>query len=240
MAEERHESKLARWMKEGKSGTPPVPAATVVLLRDGEDGIETVMLRRNSKVAFGGMWVFPGGRVDAEDAAGLDPDDDLAIARAAAVREAEEETGLVVTAEALFPLSHWTPPPITPRRFLTWFFVAVAPEGDVQVDGGEIHEHVWMSAERALERRDAGEIELAPPTWVTLHALAEWHDTAHAVAALRDHEPFRYETHIAMGEGGPIALWQGDAGWDETDATKPGPRHRLSMSGDHWTYQREL
>ena len=45
-----------------------IPAATVVVLRDAETGLEALMLRRNSKIAFGGMWVFPGGRVDEEDA----------------------------------------------------------------------------------------------------------------------------------------------------------------------------
>ena len=44
--------------------TPPIPAATVVLLRDGEAEPETLMLHRTSKVHFGGMWVFPGGRID--------------------------------------------------------------------------------------------------------------------------------------------------------------------------------
>ena len=44
-----------------------IPAATVVLLRDGADGIETLMLRKNSKIAFAGMWVFPGGRIDVEE-----------------------------------------------------------------------------------------------------------------------------------------------------------------------------
>ena len=33
-----------------------IPAATVVLLRDGADGMETLMLRKNSKIAFAGMW----------------------------------------------------------------------------------------------------------------------------------------------------------------------------------------
>ena len=33
-----------------------VPAATVILLRSAESGPETLMLRKNSKIAFGGMW----------------------------------------------------------------------------------------------------------------------------------------------------------------------------------------
>ena len=51
-----------------KDDIPLVAAATVLLLRDNTDaGLEVLMLRRNSKIAFGGMWVFPGGRVDADD-----------------------------------------------------------------------------------------------------------------------------------------------------------------------------
>ena len=47
----------------------PIDAATVVVARDSADGVEVLMLRRNSKIYFGGMWVFPGGRVDPEDRA---------------------------------------------------------------------------------------------------------------------------------------------------------------------------
>jgi 8-oxo-dGTP pyrophosphatase MutT (NUDIX family) len=43
---------------------PPTPAATLTLLRDGPGGVEVLMLRKNSEIRFGGMWVFPGGRVD--------------------------------------------------------------------------------------------------------------------------------------------------------------------------------
>ena len=47
-----------------------VLAATVILLRDGESGLETLMLRRDSKIAFGGMSVFPGGRLRSGGLAG--------------------------------------------------------------------------------------------------------------------------------------------------------------------------
>ena len=48
----------------------PVPAATVVLARESEvhPDIEILLLKRNSRLVFhGGHWVFPGGRIDAED-----------------------------------------------------------------------------------------------------------------------------------------------------------------------------
>jgi 8-oxo-dGTP pyrophosphatase MutT (NUDIX family) len=44
------------------------PAATVLLLREQPSGLEVLMMRRASAVAFmGGMWVFPGGRLELAD-----------------------------------------------------------------------------------------------------------------------------------------------------------------------------
>src|SRR5207342_1141060 len=45
------------------SVSEPVAAATVVVVRDAAEGLEVLMLRRNARGMFGGMWVFPGGRV---------------------------------------------------------------------------------------------------------------------------------------------------------------------------------
>lgn len=96
---------------------PTRPAATIVLLRDGHSGPEVLLLRRTRSSGFvPGAYVFPGGRVDREDASpevvahldGLDaegaarrlelPDaDPPALAfYLAALREAFEETGILV------------------------------------------------------------------------------------------------------------------------------------------------
>ena len=94
----------------------PLPvrdAATVVLVRDGEPGLEVFLLRRVLGMAFaGGMTVFPGGGVDPRDAqaspAWAGPDVDWwaqryavapELARAlvcAAVRETFEESGVLL------------------------------------------------------------------------------------------------------------------------------------------------
>ncbi|MEW6269205.1 MAG: NUDIX domain-containing protein [Thermodesulfobacteriota bacterium] len=214
-------------------------AATVILLRDGADGVETLMLRRNSKLAFaGGMWVFPGGRVDDADRAGLDPADDLGAARRAAVREALEETGLAVPEDALVPLSHWTPPDLAVKRFLTWFFVAPAPEGVVAIDQGEIHEQAWMRPADAMRRRNALEIELLPPTWVTLERLARFERVAALLEDCRGCVPERFATRVLPAPDGGITCWQGDAGYETGDPDAPGPRHRLWMSSRGWRYER--
>ena len=231
--------RLTKWAERGTPGAEPIAAATVVLLRDAPDGgVETLMLRRNSKIAFGGLWVFPGGRVDEADRSGLDPDDDLAVARRAAVREAVEEAGLAVDEAGLVPHSHWTPPPVTPRRYLTWFFLAAAPDGAVAIDQGEIKEHEWMRPAVAIERRDAKEIELAPPTWITLNSLLPHANVTAALAAARAAPNDIFETHVALADGGPVAMWQGDAGWADSRADVPGARHRLVMNESPWRYER--
>jgi 8-oxo-dGTP pyrophosphatase MutT (NUDIX family) len=211
-------------------------AATVVLLRDGADGFETLMLRKNSRLAFGGMWVFPGGRIDDADLA--TDADEVTVAANAAVREASEEAGLVVPASALIPLSHWTPPLVAPKRFLTWFFLAPAPTAAVVIDRGEIHDHAWMRPAVAIARRDAGEIELAPPTWVTLHWLAGFPSAARASAAAAARAPERFFTRIESSTHGPVAVWTPDAAYESGDLAAPGRRHRLWMSPAGWRYER--
>ena len=65
------------------------PASTVVLLRDTQNGLETLLLKRNKALLFaGGAWVFPGGSLDPEDLDAAKGDIDLASRIAAGVRPA--------------------------------------------------------------------------------------------------------------------------------------------------------
>ncbi len=233
------ENRFIKWVEEGAGKKPaPALAATVILLRDAAEGLETLMLRRNSKLAFGGMWVFPGGRLDPEDWKGFAEEDLLGASRRAAAREAKEEAGLEVEESLLVPYSHWTPPPIAPKQFLTWFFVAPAPEGRVSIDRGEIHDSEWMRPAEALGRRDDQEIELAPPTIVTLTELCSHADVAGAIRGAQDREPEVFATRVGKVEGGVTAMWHGDAGYEASDPESPGARHRLWMLDSGWRYER--
>lgn len=219
------------------------PAATVVVLRDTPAGLEVLMLRRNNEGPFGGMWVFPGGRVDDHE---IVPGDSLASARRAAVREAEEECGLVIAPDDMETWSHWVPPaapqmttggrgPV--RRFSTWFFITHAPDGDVAIDGDEIHDHVWIAPSEAKARRDAGEIELVPPTWVTLHELEAHSTVAEAMAWARSREPELFRTR-PIGKEPRTVAWFGDVAYEGGPAEADGPRHRLIMHAEGWVYDR--
>jgi 8-oxo-dGTP pyrophosphatase MutT (NUDIX family) len=84
----------------------PRPAATLVLLRESNRGLEALLLQRLVNMAFaGGEWVFPGGAVDATDGsecmlrrtpdgAGLNATD--LARRVAACRETFEESGVLL------------------------------------------------------------------------------------------------------------------------------------------------
>ena len=233
-------------MNQDDTTEPAVPAATVVLLRDTADGVETLMLRRDTELAFaGGAWVFPGGRIDAEDfpegSDANDPDAVFQAARNAAAREALEEAGLSVDPEGFVWFAHWTPPTGsgTQRRFSTWFFAARAPSGDVVVDDGEIRDHQWIRPADALRRRDAGEVLIIPPTWITLNTLAHAGSVADVLARMAEGEPDIYVTHMGRLDGVMVSMWAGDAGYDDGDAERPGSRHRLIMSEDGWRFERD-
>lgn len=194
-----------------------LPAATVVVARDGAQGIEVLLLRRSEVGVFAGMWVFPGGRVDDSDPG----DDEISRARSAAVREAFEEVGLVIDAATLRIWSHWTPPAIIPKRYATWFFLAPWAGDEPRHDDHEIVETRWM---RPLDALIAG-IPMAPPTIVTLHEL---HEAGGPLGRLHRDEPPRYVTRPSQSaEGHMVLLWHGDAAYDSGDLDAPGGRNRL-------------
>lgn len=193
------------------------------------------MQRASELVFHGGAWVFPGGRVDAGDQAG----DPLATARKAAVRETHEEAGLVLHPERLVPFAHWTTPEGRPRRFATWFFATeLDTRRDVIVDGGEIRAHRWMRPADALHAQARGEIELPPPTFVTLWQLRRFARTGELLASLRGAEPAIYVPRILRVPGGEIALYERDVAYEDGDLERSGPRHRLHMLASGWRYER--
>jgi len=228
-------------------------AATVIPLRDavqpdGTTALEVLMLRKSSAISFGGMWVFPGGKVDPDDDDPAAPGDELAAARRAAAREALEEADLLVEPAAMVPFSHWTPPAAAAmgsrKRFLTWFFACRAPVGEdgvVTIDMGEIHEDEWVRPADMLRRRDEGEIQLVPPTVVTLHDLAAHGSVDEVLDAARARTPFQYVTKILGTPDGTamVALWHGDAAYESEDLDAPGPRHRLVMEDPAWRLEVE-
>jgi len=239
---------FAQWMDHNDDADKPaIPAATVVVLRedhvDGASEPQVLMMKRNSKLAFGGMWVFPGGRIDPEDYDAGGADDVFAASHVAAVREAHEEADIEVDPAAMVAYSHWLPPSIAPKRFATWFFLApIAADSAITIDDGEIKEHAWWTPADTLARHTAGEIELAPPTWVTLHHLTAIFDRhaslTEALGEAEAEELHFYATRVASDSADVrTIMWTGDAGYETGLSATDGLRHRLLMHPDGWTFE---
>ena len=215
----------------------PKPSGTVVVVRDGDAGLELLLLERTPRGDEPAPWVFPGGKVDAAD---LHPgEDEIAAARRAAAREAHEEAGLSLEVDSLLTISRWITPEISPKRFDTWFFVApLHGAGDVRVDGGEIRGHRWITPREALALQAQKALNLAPPTFVTVTTLSAYAGVESALRECASCELPTFRPRIVRLEQGAVMLYPGDAGYDPVDADRPGARHRLyALAEGGWRYE---
>lgn len=216
------------------------PAATVVLIRDSDKGLETLLLRRAKELSFGGgSWVFPGGRIDREDY-GTDLDNIEAAARQGAVRETREEAGLAINHSDLLYFAHWTTPPEMPKRFATWFFISELINGgdNVQVDGSEIVAHQWYTPAAALRDRADKTIAMMPPTFVTLTELNSCNSVAEVMLMYQNRPVQEFLPHTTVTDRGIAMLYPGDAGYENNDQTADGDRHRFWMLDEAWRYEK--
>ncbi|HTJ38605.1 MAG TPA: NUDIX hydrolase [Dactylosporangium sp.] len=91
------------------------------------------------------------------------------IARELGFAEFLDRNGLVLRSDLLVPWSRWITPEFEPRRFDTYFFVAVLPKGQVPRDvGGEADDTMWCAPGEAAD----GRYTMLPPTQYTLLELA--------------------------------------------------------------------
>jgi len=188
---------------------PPVPAASVILLR--ESPLEVLMIRRHSKSSFvPDAWVFPGGVVEANDY-DLGDGTELSTMRVAAVRELFEESGIwlgapladaeekrraLLAGETTFaslidesPLdlanlvwtSRWITPVGVPKRFDTYFFLAVVDrEAIASAENVEAVEVIWIAPSEAIEK-----LQIVFPTKNNLEAIAGFSSAEELLASRR-------------------------------------------------------
>ncbi len=180
----------------------PRPAASLILLRRGgrhrQRGVELLLVRRSPEASFmPGVWVFPGGVVESDEAIprGIEGEDSAADGvelahRACAVRELREEAGIELPAELeLCPWSRWITPEAAPVRFDTRFYVALAPaHSPPRPDGAETTEATWISPREALERHRSDEMPLVFPTIKHLESLLPYAEAQEVLEAARNRE----------------------------------------------------
>ena len=200
---------------------PVRDAATVMLLRDGSDGLEVCMLQRNLKSDFvGGAYVFPGGGVDPEDAeqdleqvfvgrSDADASRLVGVDRAglafwvAAIRESFEEAGVLLAVTDDDRVVSFANPEVAVRFAVHRADVdsgrrrlaAVCVDEGLRLDVGAIHYFSrWVTPLGAPRRYDTRFfVAAAPAEQVALHDDHEVIGTRWLTpaAALADHEAGR-------------------------------------------------
>ena len=161
----------------------PRQAATVILLRGGEQQMEVLLVRRTPQARFmGGVWVFPGGAVDTDEGAGD------AAHRAAAIRELHEEAAITLDdPAALVKFSRWITPAQVKIRFDTHFFLAPLPDGQKpRIDGQECVDLGWFTPQGALDAHRAGGLPLVFPTIKHLEQLSGFASASALLEHARD------------------------------------------------------
>lgn len=211
-----------------------IAASTLVLMRDAADDIEVLIMRRNKDVKFlGGFWVFPGGAIEEVDFC----DNEIKTAKQAAVRETEEEAGISVDVTGLTEFDHWTTPKGVPKRFATWFFAAVADDDHiVRHDGSEMVDSLWVSPREALAMHRRHEIDLLPPTFVSLYQISHFTKTKAAMAELKKKSPRFFLPKVTFHQDKLTMLYPGDAGYEAEDPENTDLRHRCIHDENGWCY----
>jgi len=192
---------------------PPVrprQAASVIVLRGGGDTLELLLVQRSREARFmGGVWVFPGGAVDADEGDGDDAH------RAAAIRELEEEAAIRLDGpDTLVKFSRWITPREVQIRFDTHFFLAELPSGqEARVDGEECIDMGWFTPAGALEAHEREEIMLVFPTIKHLEQLGAFGTVLELLQYARGREVLPIEPRVVVeGEVARILL-PGDPGY---------------------------
>lgn len=178
----------------------PIPAVSVIPVRDGAAGLEVFVQHRAATMDFvPGAVVFPGGRVDpvdrvsararlargggvttdaarwartAYDALGSTPVEAAQVLRETGVRELLEECGVTVPPGELLPWDNWVTPIGAPKRFDVHFFVLpVGPGTELVHSTTEATHSEWLTVDELVRRAIAGEVVMVAPTLTIVDEL---------------------------------------------------------------------
>jgi hypothetical protein len=95
-----------------------------------------------------------------------------------------------------------------------------------------------VAPQRVLEAHHRHEMRLAPPIFVTVSWLVGHHTAVDAIDTLGRQSPLTFRPRVCSTADGGCVLYPGDAGYEDGDVERPGPRHRLWVLPDGWRYER--
>jgi 8-oxo-dGTP pyrophosphatase MutT (NUDIX family)/GNAT superfamily N-acetyltransferase len=195
----------------------PIPAVSVIPLRDGPGGLEGFVQYRVATMDFAAnAVVFPGGRIDADDRESAAPLPAEVSARHTAAwrdttaadvggpatlvatgrREVGEEAAADVDATDLVPWDNWITPIDTPKRFDVYFFVAPvrgAAAATWRHTTSEAHDSRWERLVDVARAAETGELLLLPPTRTIVDELVALGSLAAVLTADPRIRPVRHD-----------------------------------------------
>lgn len=225
-------------VSESSKSTELIPSSSVILVRDSSAGLELLMLKRNAEVkSYNSTWVFPGGKLDAEELRQGQSTGE----RLAAVRECAEECGVEISQQELVDYSRWVTPAVMPRRFNTGFYLAaVKADAHIIIDNSEIVEYCWVTIPEALKAFKSGAMKVQPPAFVSTIDLLSYSDTEQALTAHRGLETFQYKPKVFFSANKRMdSIYQGDAGYDCDDPLVESKKHRVVVDHEGMHYYRD-
>ena len=116
--------------------------------------------------------------------------------------------------DALTIFARWITPPLTPKRFDTWFYAVTAPAEQLAAcDGRETVDAEWIAPSEALRLAAEGQRKVIFPTRMNLQLLAEAESGSDAVARAEARTLVTVQPKILQKDGGRFLALPPDAGY---------------------------
>ena len=243
-------------------------ACTVIPLRAGQNGLEVLMVRRKGDARFfKGAYVFPGGIVEPTDHSNkycalremfeevgilLEPRENTTDLDLKSLRkECTQQPAKFAESLSLFDLplaesrlkewSHWITPKQEKWRYDTRFFVCLLTDQEAQMaaaDDDEVFSQVFSTPTEFLRRHFEGDIQLPPPTWLTLKELEAFNSSPEKVLnAFRSMARIEPTILKSTNDGCVIVAMPGDRDHQDTPPGSSALR-RIEIDGSkglRWT-----
>lgn len=201
-----------------QSPVTPLPAASILLIRDTSNGLEVLMQERPKTMAFApGAFVFPGGKVEESD----NGEGEHGAFKAAAVREVHEEAGVRLDPDGLVLFAHWVTPEVVSLRFDTYFYLAHDKHNQEIVPCAiETVSTHWVSPAAILRDWEDERVPLMFPTRLNLIKLARWDTVEEAMKAAIITPVFTVKLELKVVDGVRTATIPKEAGYGVTHASQ--------------------
>ncbi|MGW0735397.1 NUDIX hydrolase [Streptomyces sp. NPDC002851] len=147
-----------------------------------------------------------------------------------------DRRGLVLRSDLLAAWARWITPEFEPKRYDTWFFVAVLPYGQrTRNVSTEADRTTWLRPQEAISGYDKGEFVMMPPTIATLRQLAPYATAADALAAAADRDLTPVLAKARLENGELLLTWPGHDEFTKhiptTPTTPTGPEGPNTAEG---------